>query len=58
MPLKVHMISMFTSIAHIDIGEYKKTFKYLETTPNYPVLGFLYPKNKREIPKKLPDNPK
>ena len=29
----VHMLTMLTYIAHVNIGEYKKKFKYPETTP-------------------------
>ena len=32
------MITMLTSIEHIDIGEYKNYFKCPETTPFLPVL--------------------
>ena len=53
----VHMITMLISIAHIDIGEYKQTCKYLETTPQYPVLASFFPRYEREIPKNIPDNP-
>ena len=51
------MITLLSSIEQIDIGKYKKkTFKCPETTSF--TLFFLYPKNKREIPKLMPDDPK
>ena len=31
----VLMITMLISISHIDIGEYKQTFKYLETSQRF-----------------------
>ena len=34
----VHVITMLTSLGHIDIGEYKKPFEYMKITPLYPVL--------------------
>ena len=55
----VYMITILTYIAHIDIGEYKHSFKYLETTPSLHFFGFfLNPENRREIEKNMPDNPK
>ena len=56
----VHMITMLTYIAQIDIGEYKNPFKCPETTlVTLPCFGFfLYPRNKRKIPKIMPDDPK
>ena len=48
----VHMITIWTYKAHIDIGEYKTPIKYPKTAP------FLYPKHKCQIPNMLPDNPK
>ena len=62
----VHMITMFTPLAHIDIGEYKNPFIYLQTTPSYPVLAPLCTlkisvrsqESCLMIPKKLPDDPK
>ena len=39
----VHMIKMLTSIAHIDIGEYKPPFKYFKTTPFTPTLLLFVP---------------
>ena len=54
----VHMITMFTPLAHIDIGEYKNPFITFKL-PQLPRFGsFLYPKDKREIPKKLLGDPK
>ena len=50
----VHMINMFTSIAHMVIGKYKNPSKYFETTP----LPFVYHGNRRQIPKLFFDNPK
>ena len=55
----VHMITMLTSIAYIDIGEYKTPFRYLETTPRYTVLApfctlkisVSSPKSSLKIPK-------
>ena len=54
----VHMITMLTYIAQIDIGEYKNLFNALKQ-PWLPCFGFfLYPKNRREIPKMMLDDPK
>ena len=52
------MITMLTYIAHIDIGEYKNPLNALKQSV-LPCFGFfLYPKNKHEIPKMMPDDPK
>ena len=51
------MITMLIPVADIDIGEDNKSFKNIETISRHAVLApFLYPKNKREIPKKLPED--
>ena len=40
----VHMITIFTYMAHIDIGEHKKPFEYIKkTTLIYPVVTFFVP---------------
>ena len=53
------MITMLTSIEQIDIGEYKETLLNDLKQPLLPCFGFfLYHKNKREIPKMMPDDPK
>ena len=59
------MITMSTSRSYIDIGEYTTTFekeKKTTTTKNItlnPYFDFLlYPENRPEIAKKMPDNPK
>ena len=36
------MFTMLTSIAYIDIGEYKNPSQYLENNPNYPVLATFW----------------
>ena len=53
----VHMITLLTSIAHIDIREYTINFKIPSNLCN--ALGLLfYTRNEREIPNKLSDEPK
>ena len=53
------MIIMLTYIAQIDIGEYKKNLLNALKQPCLICFGFfLYPKNKRQIPKMMPDDPK
>ena len=45
----VNMITMLTTIAHIDIRDYKTPFKYLEITL-LPCFGsFLYSKIRHKI---------
>ena len=52
------MITMLTYIAQIDIGEYKNPFICPETTLVTLFWLILYPRNKHEIPKIMPDDPK
>ena len=52
------MLTMLTYIAHIDIGEYKNPFKCFETILVTLFWLLFVPKNKREFPKIMPDDPK
>ena len=54
---------MLPSIAHVDIGEFKNTFKYLETplmlthfgSLLYPIISVRSNKNYLTVPRKMPD---
>ena len=45
-----HIITMLTSIEHIDIGEYKKPLHTLKASPFTRFLLLFFPKNKHQIP--------
>ena len=52
------MLTMLTYIAHINIGKYKNPFKCFETILVTLFWLLFVPKNKREFPKIMPDDPK
>ena len=56
----VHIITMVTSIAHIDIGGYKTPVCTLKPPPLSRVGSFLYPKSNHciAVPQKILENPK